>query len=104
MAGIWNRIIPGEDRLSSHLIAAAVYFAVDGTFTNQQLLNSLNSKLTTPLDAAAQSDLANIVTQGSSGAAVAKVDYNVRLERLCIAVEDGLLTNEATFRSKLGIA
>lgn len=104
MAGIWDRIIPGEDRLSSHLLKAAIYLRVRNVFTSQQILNALNSRLATPLDSAAETDLLNVVTQASAGAAAAKLDYLERWDAVNIAAEAGLLTSEATYRSELGIA
>lgn len=103
MAGIWNRIIPGNDRLPAHLLKAAVYLRVRNVFTSQQILNALNSKIVTPLDAAAETDLTNVVTQASAGSATAKLDYLERWDAVNIAAESGLLTNEATYRSELGI-
>lgn len=103
MAGIWERIKPSEDRLSAHLLKASVYLAVRGVFTNQQILTKLNSTLTAPLDSASETDLANVVTAASAGAAAAKLDYLERWDALNIAAEQGLLTSEATYRSQLGI-
>lgn len=104
MAGIWDRVIPGGDHLPAHLLKAALYCRVRGVFTTPQILAALNSKLVTPLSAAAESDLTNIVTQASAGSATVKLDYLERWDALNIAVEAGLLTNEATYRSELGIA
>jgi len=108
MAGIWDRIIPGgesADRLNSHLLKAALYCRVRNTFTTQQILNALNSRLIVPLSAAAETDLSNVVTQASAGlTATAKLDYLERWDALNIAAECGLLTNETTYRSELGIA
>lgn len=103
MAGLWDRIVPGDDRLGVHLLKAAMYLRVRNVFTTPQILASLNSKLQTPLSAAAQTDLNNIVTQASAGSATAKLDYLERFDALNVAVEEGLLTNEATWRSELGI-
>jgi hypothetical protein len=103
MAGIFDRIRPGEDRLSAHLLKAAVYFRVRNVFTAQQILTKLNSTLMTPLDAAAQTDLVNVVSNAGTGAAAAKLDYLERWDACNIAAENGLLTNEATYRSELGI-
>lgn len=105
MAGIWDRIIPSSnDRLAVHLVKAAIYLRGRNVFTSNQILNGLNSQLTTPLDANAQTDLTNIITQATTGSATAKLDYLERLDAMNVAVEDGLLTNEATWRSELGIA
>lgn len=104
MAGIWNRIIPGEDRLNAHLLKAALYLRVRGIFTSQQILDKLNSTLQTPLSAAAQTDLNNVIAAAGTGSATAKLDYLERWDAVNIAAESGLLTNEATYRSELGIA
>jgi hypothetical protein len=104
MAGIWDRIVPtSSDRLAIHLLTAAVYLGAEGVFTDVQILTGLNSTLTTPLDAAATADLVNIRTQALAGASAARARYPHLLESLAIAVETGLLTNEATFRSRLNI-
>jgi hypothetical protein len=106
MSGLWDRIIPGgesSDRTNAHLLKAAVYCAVRGTFSNAQILAAINSQLTVPLDANAQTDLATVVSNGSTGSAAAKIDYLERFDALNIAAENGLLTNEATYRSELNI-
>jgi hypothetical protein len=104
MAGIFDRIKPSEDRLSSHLLKAAIYLRVRGVFTSQQILSALNKQLTTPLGAAAQTDLTNVITNALAGTATAKLDYLERWDAVNIAAEAGMLTNEATYRSELGIA
>ena len=104
MSGIWNRIIPGEDRLPVHLVKAAVYLAVRGVFTDAQILAGLNAKLITPLDAAAQSDLLAVCTAIIAVSGLAgKVDLLERLDALNIAAEMGVLTNEAAYRTELGL-
>lgn len=103
MAGIFDRIKPSEDRLSSHLLKAAVYFRTRNIFTAQQILTALNSRLRNPLDAQSQTDLAAVVTNASAGQAAAKLDYLERWDACNIAAEAGLLTSEATYRSELGI-
>ncbi len=104
MSGIWGRVIPGSDRVGVHLLKAAVYCRVRNVFTAQQVLNAINSKITTPLSAAAETDLTNIVTQASAGSATVKLDYLERWDAVNIAAEAGLLANEATYRSEFGIA
>lgn len=104
MAGIWDRIIPGEDRLNAHLLKASVYLAVRGVFNNAQILAKLNATLTAELDAAAITDLAAVVVQANTGNATAKLDYLERWDALNIAAETGLLASEATYRSELGIS
>lgn len=104
MAGLWDRIVPNVgDRLNYHLLKAALYCRVRGVFTTPQILAALNSQLETPLSSAAETDLANVVTQASTGSATVKLDYLERWDALNVAVENGLLTNEATWRSELGI-
>lgn len=103
MAGLWDRLIPGNDRVNVHLLKAAIDLRVRGTFNAAQILSVLNAQLTTPLSAAAQTDLTNIITQASAGTATAKLDYLNKLDALAIAVECGAFTNEATWRSQMGI-
>lgn len=104
MAGIWNRIIPGEDRISAHLVKAAIYLGARGVFTDQQILNGLNSKLTAPLDASAQADMAAVRTLITNASTTqAKLDILERFDALNIAAEAGVLTSEATYRTQLGI-
>lgn len=104
MAGIWERIKPSNDRMSSHLLKAAIYLRVRGIFTNQQIINALNSTVTTPLDAAAETDLTTIIANAGTGTATAKLDYLERWDAVNIAAESGLLTSEATYRSELGLS
>ena len=104
MAGIWNRIIPGNDRLSVHLIKAAMYLSVRGLFTDQQLLDGLNSRITTPLDAAAQADLAAVKALiVAASTTQAKIELLERFDALNIGAEAGVLTSEATYRAQMGI-
>jgi hypothetical protein len=105
MAGIWNRIVRSEDSdcLSSHLIKAAVYLSVRGVFTNQQILNALNSKLRTDLSGQEITDLGTILTNANTGTATAKLDYLERIDALNIAVEMGVLTSEDVYRTQAGL-
>ena len=103
MAGIWDRIIPGDDRLSSHLLKAAIYLGVRGVFSDAQIRDALNAQLQTPLDAAAETDLLAVKTAAATGSAAAKLDYLERWDALNIAAEVGALTSEVTYRSQLGI-
>lgn len=104
MSGIWDRIIPGNDRLSVHLVKAAVFCGADNTFTDGQLLAGLNSRLETPLDAAAQADLLAVrAAISAASTAQAKLLILERFDALNIAVEAGVLTSEATYRSKMGL-
>jgi hypothetical protein len=104
MPGIWDRIVPAStDRLNSHLLKSAIYLAVRGVFSDNQILAALNNQLTTPLSQAAQTDLLTVKANASTGSATAKLDYLERWDALNIAVENGALTNEATYRSELSI-
>jgi hypothetical protein len=106
MSGIWDRIIPaGElgDRCSAHLLKAAMHLSVFGVFTNQQLLDGINSKLTVPLSAAAESDLGSIRTAIAAQTTANRLVFLERFDAMNIAAEMGVLTNEATYRSELGI-
>lgn len=106
MSGIWDRVIPGEDRANAHLLKAAMHLAVYGVFTDQQVVSGINSFLTTPLDAAAETDLAAIkaaiVALGNAGSAARLIGLE-RLDAMNIAAEVGVLTSEATYRAQLGI-
>ena len=102
MAGIFDRI-GVADNVSVHLLKAAIYLGVQGTFTDPQILAALNARLETNLDAAAQTDLTNIKTQAALGAAADQAQYIHGLEAIAIAVEEGGYSNEAGFRSFLGI-
>jgi len=104
MAGLFDRITLGDgtDRVPVHFVKAAVYLQVRGVFTQQQILNGINSKLTAPLDAAAETDLTNICTQAATGAAAAKLDYLERLDALNITAENDLI-GENVWRTQLNI-
>lgn len=104
MSGLWDRIIPGDDRCSAHLLKAAMHLAVYGVFNDSQLLAGINSKLTTALSSAAQTDLANIKTAIAALTGVNRVVGLERLDAMNIAAEAGVLTSEATWRSNLGIS
>jgi hypothetical protein len=84
-------------------VKAAVYLSVRGVFTNQQILNALNSKLTTPLAGQELTDLQTILTNANTGTATAKLDYLERIDALNIAVEMGVLTSEAVYRTQAGL-
>lgn len=107
MAGIWNRLIPGgvdgNLKVPAHLLKAAVYLSVRGVFTNQQILNAINAKISTPLAGQDITDLNAVITNAGVGAAAAKLDYLERFDALNIAAEMGVLTVEATYRTELGI-
>lgn len=105
MAGIWDRIVPSsDDRCSVHLLKAAIYCAVRNVFTDAQIAAMLDSRLNTPLSNAAKSDLSAVRTAITNAATLqAKIDILERFDALNIMVEMGALTNEATYRSELGL-
>ena len=104
MSGLWDRIVPGEDRVAVHFITAAVHLAVEGVFTNAQILAAINSDLDTDLDSAAESDLSDLVTECNAQPNIgAKARYIHLIESLGLAVEEGHLTSESVWRSNLGI-
>ena len=107
MPGIFDRIKPAAengDRVSAHLLKAAIFLGSDAVFTDQQIVDGLNARFATPLDAAAVTDLAKIRAAVTNAATVqAGLRILERFDALNIAVEMGVLTSEATYRSKLGI-
>lgn len=105
MSGIWERVkSSASERVSAHLLEAAMVFRGAGTFTAQQLLDGINATVTTPLDAAAQTDLTNIVAQLSAASGTAnKLAYKETFKAALICAESGTI-NETTFRNVLGIA
>lgn len=106
MSGLYDRIAmrgEGAAPISAHLLKAAMYLAVRGVFTTQQIVTALNAKLSTPLSGADTADLAAIYAQANTGTATAKLDYLERFDALNIAVEMGVLTSEAVWRAQLGI-
>ena len=105
MSGIYDRIVPSsEDRVSAHLLKAAVMLGSDGVFTDQNIIDKLNERIVTPLDAAAVTDLATIRAAVQNAATIqAGLRILERFDALNIAVEMGALTNETTYRTKLGI-
>lgn len=103
MAGIYDRVAPGGNRISSHLLKAAVYLRSRGVFTSPQILSGLNTATSVPLSAAAEADLNTVLTNATTGTAIEKIDYLERWDALNIAVEAGLLTNEATYRTQAGL-
>jgi len=106
MSGIWNRVhrsgVNG-DYLSSHLLKAAIYLSVRGVFTNSQIIDALNSGLRTPLSGQELTDLEAMLLNATQGTATAKLDYLERFDALNIAAEAGLLSNESTYRTQMGI-
>jgi hypothetical protein len=102
MAGIYDRVAPGRDRIPIHFIKAAVYLQVRGVFTTAQIRDGINSLLETPLDAQAETDLLNICTQAAAGTAAAKLDYLERLDALNLITENSFIT-ENVYRTQLGI-
>ena len=104
MAGIWERVnSTAEDRVAAHLLEAAFVFKDLGIFTNQQILDALNSKITTPLTGAEQTDLLNIATAlAGAGSATNRLVYKEKIRATFIGAEAGAIS-EAQFRNILGI-
>ena len=106
MAGIWNRIYDrgeGTDPLPSLLVSSAIYMVTRGVYTATQARDALNATLQHPLTTDELTDLNQIVTNANVGNAATKLDFVFRLQALCLAVECPALTNEASFRSELGL-
>ena len=108
MAGLWNRVYDrgeGTAPLSSAVVWAAVYLVVRGVFTGAQARDHLNAALPSDKQLTTQeiTDFNNILTAAATGAATAKLDYMLRLQALLTLVEVHMLSNEATFRSELGL-
>jgi hypothetical protein len=101
---LFDRIAPGEDRLPVHLLTAALNLAEGGVFTPQQALTSLNNYITVDLNATAQAEITQVYqTLAALPDEGEKARYLLILESINIAVEMGLLTNETTYKTKLGI-
>lgn len=105
MAGIWERIkSDAPNRISSHLIDAAFVFVNTGTFTNQQVINAINSTTEVPLTQLEINDLSNISSVlSNSGSATNKLIYLEKIKSAFICAEMNII-NESTFRNILGIA
>ena len=104
MAGIFDRV-EGNDKLHVHLVTAALVLNADGEINNAQTLTALNNQVTTPLDAAAETDLVNLKAQilAQSGAGQ-RAEYMHKLESMMLARASREYNNEAGFRAYLGIA
>lgn len=108
MAGIWDRVFErGENAapLSSAVVWSAIYLVGRGVFTGAQARDHLNASLPTDKQLTAQeaADFNNILTAAALGSATTKLDYMLRLQALLTLVEVRMLSNEATFRSELGL-
>ena len=107
MAGIWNRIYDrgseDSDPLPSSLIAASIYLVTRNVYTATQARDALNATLRNPLTTDELTDLNQMITNASTGTATSRLDYMFRIDALCVAVEMHALTNEASFRSELGL-
>lgn len=105
MAGIWEHVkVDAAPRLPAHVLKSAVYCALRGLFTTQQVRVKLEELIGQELSQDAATDLSAVLTNANVGTAIAKVDYLERWDAMNIAAENGLLTNEATYRSELGIS
>lgn len=105
MSGIYDRIVPSStDRVPAHLLKAAIFLGSDSVFTDQNILDALNATLVTPLDAAAETDLSTVRAAVANAATIqAGLRILERWDALNIAVEMGALSNETTYRNKLGL-
>lgn len=108
MSGIWNRVFDRGEMdapLSSATVWACVYLVGRGVFTGAQARDHLNAQLPSDKQLTAQeiTDFNNILTAAGQGSATAKLDYMLRLQALLTLVEIHMLSNEATFRSELGM-
>lgn len=105
MSGIWERIkADAVDRISSHLLDAAMVVRNDNSFTGAQILAALNRQIMTPLTASETTDLNNIMTQlVGVGSVTNRLVYKEKVKAALIIAECGEFT-EVQFRSYLGIA
>lgn len=108
MAGIWNRVFDRGELdapLASMVVWSAVYLVGRGVFTGAQARDHLNAILPVNKQLTAQEsvDFNNILTAAGLGSATAKLDYMLRLQALLQMVETHILSNEATFRTELGL-
>lgn len=106
MAGIWDRIRnrgENDDPIASLTLVGTMYLVVRNIITGVQARDALNATLSAPLTVAEIADLNQLATQFGTGTTTAKMDLMWRLQSMCIAAEVGLLNNEATFRSELGL-
>jgi hypothetical protein len=108
MAGIWNRVFDrgeGFAPLASETVWSCVYLVGRGVFTGAQARDAINATLPSDKQLTLQeiTDFNNILTAAALGSATAKLDYMLRLRALLQLVEIHLLSNEATFRSELGL-
>jgi hypothetical protein len=105
MAGIYDRMVPlAEDRVPVHLVTAAITLYAEGDFTKAQCVAGINNTITTALSGAEITDLDGLADGVDAAATlVEKLRYLNKIESYGLAVETGALTNEATFRTALGI-
>jgi len=106
MAGIYDRLIPGNNRVGVHLLTASVLLAAEGIFTDLQVKNAINNQLdpTAPLDAAAETDMVNMKVELIAQPSIAAASrYVHRIESIGMALQSGEYANEAGFRSYLNI-
>lgn len=106
MSGLWDRLVGNveDDGVPTHRITGVILFAGEDEFTNPQLLTWVNTGLTTPIDANAQTDILDMkavyqakLNDGEKGL------YLHIIESMCSAVEDGQPVTEGTWRAKLEI-
>lgn len=102
MAGLWERInATADDRLSVHLIDAAMVLHGTDALTKAQVLSMLNARLQAPLTAAEIADLEAVAdVLMAQGTVPLKLVYLQKISAWTIAAETGTIT-EAAFRTGL---
>ena len=102
MPGLWERLHPlAEDRLTVHLIEAAMVLHGTDALTKPQILAALNAKLEAPLTAAEIADLETMANVLAAQATIPfKLLYMQKIAAWTIAAEAGSV-DEAAFRAGL---
>jgi hypothetical protein len=109
MSGIWDRVNRRGENFSplpGGIITSMIYFVDRGVFTREQMYEALNKYLPiygqlTPEESV---DLDNILNVVSAKSQIEKPEYMLRLELIFVAIEVGMFTSEAKFRSELGVS
>jgi hypothetical protein len=104
MAGLWERIrVDAADRVSNHLLAAALVMHQTSGFSDAQILAAVNTSVQTPLTAAEQDDLAALAAVlDTQGSVTNRLVWLAKCEAWCLAAEHGVVT-EAQWRAALGV-
>ena len=104
MPGIWERVkSSAADRLSSHMVDAALTLYSAGNFTSQQVLDGINGQLASALAGVEVTDLSNIrAAMDAISQTANKLVYVGKVRAAFLAGEVGAIT-ESQFRAILGI-